>query len=90
MKPARGLRFIHRHWLDEAGDPLTCVVTRVAKGIVYYRPDYGTRLDGSPWRGAPSYVPVEAFDRYARELDSHLRDTCAIFAYTRTPCDRCR
>ena len=38
----RGQWFFHTKWLDRDGvSPLRCVITRVAKGMVYYRPAGG-------------------------------------------------
>ena len=62
----RGTMFYHRHYRDPVhGGPLRCVVTAIRGGVLYYRPDYGTHDDGTPWRGAPAYFPVEDAPRYA-------------------------
>lgn len=39
----RGTRFVHAQWLDATNAPLECVVTRIAKGVVYWRPANGGR-----------------------------------------------
>lgn len=53
----RGLRFVHKRILDE---PRTgkaeCIVTRVARGTVYYK------VGG---RGASGCFPVEEFPKWA-------------------------
>lgn len=51
--PKRGDEFVHARWLEEDGvTPLRCRVTRVARGVVYYRP-----ADN----GAPEYISREKF-----------------------------
>lgn len=51
----KGDRFQHAQWLDASRMPekipLTCQITKIAGGLIYYRPvyDYGTREAlGSP------------------------------------------
>jgi hypothetical protein len=57
--PKRGLRFFHAHFLNEERDgPMEFVVTRVARGVVYYRP-----ADG----GSPMKCGLEEFPRYAKQ-----------------------
>lgn len=33
----RGTTFTHRNWKNTAGGPITCVVTAVRNGVVYWR-----------------------------------------------------
>ncbi len=54
--PKKGLRFYHARFIDtekfDGKSPQLMVVTRVARGTVYYRPVYnhGNRETfGSPW-----------------------------------------
>jgi hypothetical protein len=35
MKP--GTKFLHARWLDTNNQPLLCIVTKVANGIVYWK-----------------------------------------------------
>jgi len=55
----RGVRFVHASWRDAANQPLLCVVTRLAKGVVYWRPEGG---------GKPMYFPVEDAGRYVAKV----------------------
>jgi hypothetical protein len=68
----RGTRFLHARILDASKMPekvpQVCVVTRVARGTVYYRPDYGLLDDGSPWLGSPGSFPVGNTDRWVSEI----------------------
>ncbi len=53
----RGLRFEHQHFLDDTlKRPMIHVVTRVARGLVYYRP-----ADG----GSCSFRDVKGFLKHA-------------------------
>ena len=61
----RGATFIHRRFMNADRTPLRCRITRIAQGVIYYRPDYGTHDDGTPWLGSPSYFPTTDFERYA-------------------------
>lgn len=54
-----GTRFVHASWLDGANAPLECVVTRVALGVVYWRP-----ADG----GAPMTFRADEAARYVRRI----------------------
>lgn len=60
-----GARFEHRHWLDASTvganpKPQVFQVTRIAQGIVYFRPvyNYGSRES----LGAGSYRQIEQFE----------------------------
>jgi hypothetical protein len=55
----RGDRFIHKHWLDENNKPLECVVTRVARGTVYWRPVGG---------GSPMCFSLESSEKYVGSM----------------------
>jgi hypothetical protein len=55
----RGDTFIHKHWLDEHNNPLECVVTRVARGTVYWRP-VGV--------GSPMCFSLEIAEKYVGRL----------------------
>jgi hypothetical protein len=54
----RGDKFIHRRWLDENNQPLKCEVTRVARGLVYWK------AEGE--RKAKHYFRLEEADKYVR------------------------
>lgn len=61
----RGEYYLHRHYIDTNIDmPLRCKVTRIAQGVVYYRPHYGYHEDGSEWLGSPAYFPIEDASKY--------------------------
>jgi hypothetical protein len=65
MQLKKGDRFTHKHWLNSATNkPLECVVTKVARGCVYYRADYGQHDDGTPWLGSPAYFSIDQTPRY--------------------------
>lgn len=55
MRPIKGLRFLHPRVLDERNEPMEYVVTKIARGTIYYRPVSG---------GAPQCCDVEQFDRH--------------------------
>ena len=68
----RGDHFFHKHWLNAEklgqNELLECVVTRVAKGVIYYRPYYGIHDDGTPWLGSPSYFAEDHTEKYVRGI----------------------
>lgn len=53
----RGDLFTHAHWLDANHRPLRCRVTRVADGVVYWKP-----IDG----GKSMYFPITESARYVK------------------------
>jgi hypothetical protein len=58
----RGTVFEHTRWLNEKRDGgLLCRVTRVARGVVYWRP-----LDG----GTPMKFGIEEAANYVKEIVS--------------------
>jgi hypothetical protein len=57
MSPTKGLRFHHARALDENNQPMVYVVTKIARGTVYYRP-----VDG----GSPDCCDEQDFNRYCR------------------------
>lgn len=60
LEACKGLRFLHSRVLrDDYKTPMEFVVTKVAKGTVYYRP-----VDG----GAPNCCPVEEFSKWCKEI----------------------
>jgi hypothetical protein len=67
----KGDLFQHAHWLDSSKMPehvpLTCKVTKVERGMIYYRPYYGKHDDGSEWLGSPAYFPIEQIGHYVRK-----------------------
>jgi len=67
MDIKRGAEFTHAHFMNCEREPLLCRVTRVAQGVVYYRPVYGKHDDGTDWLGSPAYIGVEDFQDIARE-----------------------
>jgi hypothetical protein len=64
MTPKRGDILLHRHWITHDNAPLCCKITRIAQGVMYYRPYYGLHDDGTEWLGAPSYFPTEQWEKY--------------------------
>lgn len=57
----QGAHFLHATWINDANAPLECVVTRIAKGIVYWRPAAG---------GKPMYFPADDSHKHVwRVLD---------------------
>ena len=69
MEMKRGTLFQHKHWLNPAdGSPMVGVVTRVAQGVIYWRPHYGKHDDGTDWLGAPAYFPKEQTGRYVSKI----------------------
>lgn len=68
MRPRVGETYLHRRMLDPASlpnrVPLRVRITKVSRGTVYYRPDYGLHDDGTPWLGAPSCCPLEDVGRW--------------------------
>ena len=62
----RGFRFLHKHWQNLDGSPMEHEVTRVAKGVVYYRPVGG---------GSAAKAGLEEFAaKYVERDDSDERD----------------
>lgn len=59
MTPYKGRQFLHARVLGEDGKPARYVVTKIALGMVYYRP-----VDG----GAPSCCLIEDFPKWAKPL----------------------
>lgn len=57
MIPVRGLEFDHARVIDTDKRPMRFVVTRIARGMVYYRPVSG---------GSPQCCPVEEFPRWVK------------------------
>jgi hypothetical protein len=57
----RGDLFQHAHWRDSSKMPervpLTCKVTKVAGGVIYYRPCYGRHDDGCEWAWVRGLFP---------------------------------
>lgn len=61
----KGERYTSKVWLHpETGAPLVMLITRIAQGVVYYRPDYGTHDDGSRWLGSSAYFTFESAAKY--------------------------
>jgi hypothetical protein len=60
--PKKGQRFAHRYWLTEdRSSPLTCEITKIRAGLVYYRPVYADGL------GKPIFCAIEDLPRYSKE-----------------------
>lgn len=55
----RGDKFIHARWLDENNQPLRCEVTRVARGLVYWKAEGEIR--------ARQYFPLSEAERYVKD-----------------------
>lgn len=67
-----GDRFEHKRVFDPITKrPIVGLVTRVAGGIVYYRPDFGFHDDGTPWLGSPHYFPIDQQSRWVSRIISH-------------------
>lgn len=60
MNLKRGTKFLHSKWLDENHLPLLCEVTRVAQGVVYWKP-VGTEK-------AKTYFPIDDAGKYVKEV----------------------
>jgi hypothetical protein len=56
----RGDKFIHAKWLDDKNQPLRCEVTRVAKGLVYWK------AEGE--RKAKHFFSAEESTKYVKEV----------------------
>ena len=56
----RGVRFLHRHYLDQKQRPLVCTVTRVYLTIVYWKQDGEKK--------AHNYFYLEDADKYVKEF----------------------
>jgi len=70
LKIVRGTRFIHSRLLNPKfdGTNLECLDTRVAGGVVYYRPNYGKHDDGTPWLGSAGKFPIEQWDKWVSSV----------------------
>ncbi len=61
-------------WLNPSdGQPAVMRVTRIAQGVIYYRPYYGKHDDGSLWLGAAAYFPLSRVDHYLGEEVLHVK-----------------
>lgn len=56
----RGDKFIHAKWLDEKNQPLVCEVTKVARGLVYWK--------GEGERKAKYFFALEETTKYVKEM----------------------
>lgn len=56
MELKRGTRFLHTKFITEDKKPLECVVTRIARGIVYWRAVEGGSSYCFSLEEAPKYV----------------------------------
>ena len=55
-----GMKFFHKHYLTEdKKSPLKCKVTKIAQGVVYYRPIY--RNNDKIIYGKASYIDIDKF-----------------------------
>jgi hypothetical protein len=59
--PTVGLKFLHARFITATREPQPHVVTRIARGTVYYR---AVDSDGS--LGSPYCCPVEKFAQYVK------------------------
>lgn len=59
--PTKGMRFLHAFFITETREPMPHVVTRIARGTVYYRAEYP---DGS--LGGAYCCPIEKFGKYVK------------------------
>jgi hypothetical protein len=66
--PVKGLRFKHSRVIDYDKNPAIFQVTRIAQGMVYYRPvyNYGTR----EVLGHPDCCYLEYFPKVCLEVQS--------------------
>ena len=70
MKPRKGHIYTHRKFFDPVTKrPLRCKVTKVAKGIVYYRGYYGVDLSGDEVLGGLSFFDVEDAPKVFQEIE---------------------
>jgi len=61
--------FYHKKWIDAKGrGPLKCKITKIAHGVIYYRPHYDWHDDGTEWLGFPTYFPIGEIDYYVGEM----------------------
>lgn len=58
MTPFKSLVFRHSRLIDEEKKPMLCIVTKIARGTVYYRPVSGGGVD---------CCPVEEFSKWVSE-----------------------
>lgn len=56
----RGDKFIHARWLDENNQPVLCVVTKVAQGVIYWK------QEGE--RKAKHYFGEDQVTKYVKEI----------------------
>ncbi len=63
-QPTHGDFFVHVSWLDEKHRPLVCKVTRVARGVVYWRGYYGRNADGGDQLGSPMTFLLDEAEHY--------------------------
>lgn len=56
----RGTKFIHKNWLDDKNQPLRCEVTRVARGLVYWK--------GEGERKAKWFFSLDEASKYVKEV----------------------
>ena len=77
----KGAYFTHSRWLDpdHSNQPMRCKVTRVARGLVYYRPHYGWHDDGTEWLGNPWKFGIEDADKYfSRQSSPYARSAAEV------------
>jgi hypothetical protein len=71
MRLKTGNRYVSRVWLNPTDNsPLEMKVTRIAMGVVYYRPHYGLHDDGTEWLGAPASFPLEQAGKWIMEANN--------------------
>lgn len=70
MTPKVGDYFEHSQWLDpdRGNRPLICKITKIERGLLYYRGFYGTDRDGRDVFGAPGYFPFASVPIYVAKV----------------------
>lgn len=64
-EPTCGDYFVHVVWLDAEHRPLVCKVTRVARGVVYWRGYYGrSKTDNTESLGSPMTFLLDEAEHY--------------------------
>jgi hypothetical protein len=61
--PVKGLRFLHTRVVDYDKKPALYQVTRIAMGVVYYRPVYDAGIQGSERLGTVECCDLDTFKR---------------------------
>lgn len=55
----KGETYLSNVWRNYDNQAIPMRITKIASGLVYYRPYYGKHDDGTDWLGSPAYFPIE-------------------------------